>query len=83
MIATVDLEKWRGPRDETVLDPRAVEFKARPCRSCCGCIFDRQASSVCTAALEEADKRGLPHCEDGFVFVLVEHDPRQLPIEGA
>jgi hypothetical protein len=79
----IDLEKWRGPRDAAILDPRTIEFKTRPCKSCAGCLFDRQSSAVCTVAGREAKMRGLEACESGVVYVLVEKDPRQLPIAGA
>lgn len=84
-MQTIDLEKWRGERDPVVLDPRAIEFKVRaaPPMSCKGCLFDRQASSVCNVAGHEARQRGLEACDAGVVYVLVEKDPRQLPIEVA
>jgi hypothetical protein len=80
----IDLEKWRGPRDAAILDPRAIEFKARsaPPMSCKGCVFDHQSSAVCTVAGREAKLRGLEACDAGVVYVLVEKDPRQLGIEG-
>lgn len=75
-----DLERWRGKRDEVAIDPTAVEFTARPCKSCFGCAFDTQSAKVCGIAASEAKKRGLPDCDENFVYQIVEKDPRQLAI---
>lgn len=81
----VNLEKWRGRRDAVELDPASMEFEAQRGAKCGRCAFNGQWSRVCTIAQKEALKRGLPHCDDGtgFVYVLVERDPRQFGIEGA
>jgi hypothetical protein len=87
-MRTVDIEKWRGRRDPDVLDPRAMQFRAEPRKGCAGCLFDHQWSGVCRQAGEVAEKAGLPDCAQGFVYVAVEIDPRQLkilsePVKGA
>lgn len=82
-MKTVNLERWRGRRDAVEADPAAIEFSARPARgkqSCSGCHFENQWAATCDKAVEEAVKRGLPHCDSGCVYRLVERDPRQLEI---
>lgn len=81
-MKTVDLERWRGPRDEVALDPATVVFREQAAKKGCKhCVFARQWSGVCDAAIIEAKRRGMHSCEDGFVYVEVETDPRQLTIE--
>lgn len=77
-MRSVDIEAWRGPRDEVVIDPATVVFRVVPAsrKQCVGCMFDRQASSVCKAAAARAVAVGLPDCDDGFIYA--EPDPRQI-----
>lgn len=76
----VNLEKWRGRRDAVELDPASLEFEAQRGAKCGRCSFNGQWARVCTIAGNEAVRRGLPRCDDGFVYRLVEVDPRQLDI---
>lgn len=57
-----------------------MQFTIRPATSCRGCIFNGQRSRVCTKATEAAQRADLPHCEEGFIYVPKETDPRQLSI---
>jgi len=67
-------------------DPRTIQFATRlrpPALldedddPCSGCIFEKERSSVCHAAGDEAKLRGLEDCEAGFIYVAVKIDPRQ------
>lgn len=62
------------------LDATAVAFVAKPGTSCRSCVFNGQRSHVCRAAGEEAQRRGVPDCDDGFVYVRKEIDARQLSL---
>jgi len=73
------------------LDPARIIFAAsrRPMSlldedddPCQGCIFMRERSEVCHKAAAEAKLRGLPDCENDWVYVHVKIDPRQLDIFG-
>lgn len=81
-MGDIALLKWRGPRDAEAIDPAKVEFRAKAQRggSCRNCIFDRQWANICDQVTAEAAKRGLPHCDTGYVYLKVEKDPRQLVI---
>jgi hypothetical protein len=78
-MRVIDIESWRGPRDEPV-EPSAMRFRAEPGKSCAGCLFDRQHSSVCRKAAYVAARAGLQDCDSGFVYVAVPVDPRQLDL---
>lgn len=84
-MRTINLESWRGKRDEVAIDPAQVEFRAvsRPGTSCRGCMFERQWSEVCTGVMAHAIQRGMRSCNDGVIYFAVERDPRQiaLPVE--
>lgn len=45
---------------------------------CRGCLFEHERFKVCQAAGAEAAKRKLPDCDDGFIYVAVAVDPRQI-----
>ena len=66
------------------LDPATMRYKAaaaipdRP--DCSGCVFRGQRSKVCKEATRLALRAGLPDCDDGYVYQLIEVDPRQLTI---
>lgn len=79
-MKTINLEKWRGKREEVALDPAAIEFAPQKRHSCSGCCFEFQWSSTCEKAHQEAVKRSLPPCSDGFIYRMVEHDPRQADL---
>lgn len=79
----VDIERWRGRRDAVTLDPESMAYRDQPARkSCAGCCFQGQWSSVCKRATAVAIRAGLNDCDAGYVYVLVEKDPRQLEIVG-
>lgn len=71
------------PVDRTPMDPPTLRFKAKAKKrgKCGGCAFVSQGAAVCNSAGHQAALRGMPSCEDGYVYVLVEADPRQLTIE--
>jgi len=48
--------------------------------ACDGCLFMKERSEVCHIAAQEAKLRGLSDCDEGFVFVEVKTDPRQIDI---
>ena len=69
------------------LDPARIIFAAsrRPMSlldedddPCAGCVFMRERSDVCHKAGAEAKLRRLPDCEDGWIYVPVKIDPRQV-----
>jgi hypothetical protein len=76
----VNLDQWRGPRDASPLDPADMAFQAKPAKSCRGCLFSGQYADVCQLAGRVAQMRQMPDCEDGFIFVAVASDERQLPL---
>ena len=67
------------------LDPAQMRFKAiaapagRP--DCSGCVFRGQRYKVCEEAARLALRADLPDCDDGYIYVPVAVDPRQLIIE--
>jgi hypothetical protein len=77
------IDEFRGPRDESVLDPSTMVYRVEPARSkkagsdaaCEGCAFQGQWARTCHAAAQRAVAGGLPDCDDGFIYVLP--DPRQ------
>ena len=79
-MRNVNLERWRGPRDKDILDPAAIEFRAqkRSGCSCRGCLFERQWADICSLAQLQAKQRSLPKCDDGFIYLIVVRDERQL-----
>jgi hypothetical protein len=77
----IDLASWLGGRDTEELEPSAMRYGAEPCKSCNGCLFEGQASKVCRKASFAAIRAGLPDCDDGFIYVAVPVDPRQLFLE--
>ena len=60
-----------------------LRFKAAPVSGtgCAGCMFNHNESSVCHTAGRAAKLAGIPDCEDGFRYVPVEVDARQMAIE--
>jgi hypothetical protein len=81
-VRSVNLEKWRGKRDAEAIDPAQVEFAALKRASCTGCAFEFQWSTTCEKAHQEAVKRSLPPCSDGFIFVQSIKDKRQKSLPG-
>jgi hypothetical protein len=74
----VALSDWLGHRDSNPLDPGALQFRARPAKTCRGCLFAAQRANICTLACQVAQMSGAPHCEEGFIYVAVKRDPRQM-----
>ncbi len=80
MTALADLVGMDEP-----LDPATMRYKAsaaipdRP--DCSGCVFRGQRSKVCKEATRLALRADLPDCDDGFVYVAIPVDPRQLTID--
>ena len=71
------------PVNPEPMDPARLEFiaKAKTRGQCGGCAFSSQPAAVCNKAGGEARMRGLPACDDGFVFVLAPaKNPKQLPL---
>lgn len=77
-MRTIDLEKWRGHRDPTPLDPATMLFRAQRAESCRGCIFDGQWASVCKQAAALAVSLGLNDCDSGVIYVAT--SSRQLEL---
>jgi hypothetical protein len=82
-MRTIEIASWLGRRDDEELEPTAMRYSASPCNSCHGCLFDGQASKVCRKASHAAIRAVLPDCDDGFIYVAVPVDARQLSLEGA
>lgn len=76
LIAVSD---WLGHHGEP-LEPSAMQFTVKPATSCRGCLFNGPRAKVCGRACEVAQRAELPHCEEGFIYVARETDPRQLAI---
>lgn len=75
-----DIASWLGHRDAEELEPSAMTYAAKPCKSCNGCMFSGQAPKVCRKATAAALRAGLPDCDDGFIYVAVPVDARQLSL---
>ena len=83
MKQIVAIQEWLGLSTEP-LAPEAIQFTTRPAKSCRGCLFQKQPSSICDRACEIAQRAELEHCERGFIYVEKPVDPRQVSIiEGA
>lgn len=76
MVALADLVGADEP-----LDPASMRFTVRVAKSCRGCLFAGQRASVCHQAAAVAIRALLPDCDDGFAYVPIPIDPRQLTIE--
>jgi hypothetical protein len=68
--------------DAAPMNPRSLEFRAKAkSKQCCGgCMFEFERTNVCGAAIEQAGLRGLPSCEDGFIYQAVTRDDRQIDL---
>jgi hypothetical protein len=75
----VSIHKWLGRRGEP-LDPESIQFTTRPAKSCRGCLFDGQHTSVCDRACAIAQRIELEHCERGFIYVAKPVDLRQIDL---
>jgi len=83
MMNNVAIQDWLGQGGDP-LAPEAIQFTTRPAKSCRGCLFQKQPSSICDRACEIAQRAELEHCECGFIYVEKPVDPRQVSIiEGA
>jgi hypothetical protein len=83
MKQIVAIQEWLGLSTEP-LAPEAIQFTTRPAKSCRGCLFNDQHSSICERACQVAQRAELEHCERGFIYVEKPVDPRQVSIiEGA
>mgnify|MGYP001557051756 CR=1 FL=1 len=83
MKGYVSIHKWLGRCDE-LKSSENMQFTTRPAKSCRGCLFQKQPSSICDRACEIAQRAELEHCERGFIYVKKPVDPRQVSIiEGA
>ena len=78
----VAVSDWLGHHGEP-LHPESMQYATREATSCRGCLFDGQRSSVCARASLAAVRAGMADCESGFIYVMREIDPRQIPIPGA
>jgi hypothetical protein len=83
MTRVVAIQKWLGQGGDP-LAPEAIQFTTRPAKSCRGCLFQKQHSSICNRACQIAQRAELGHCERGFIYVEKPVDARQFSIiEGA
>lgn len=81
MSNLIAVSDWLGHHGEP-LHPEAMQYDAKPAKSCRGCLFEGQRVAVCVRAVHAATRVGLPDCElDGCIYVERESDPRQLTIE--
>jgi hypothetical protein len=62
------------------MSPELMQFTIKPAASCRGCLFDGQHSNVCSRACDAASHAGLPWCEEGFIYVSKDEDPRQMDL---
>lgn len=79
MTQLISVQKWLGRRGDP-LSPESIQFTTRPAKSCRGCLFDGQHSSVCDRACDAAARAELDHCERGFIYVTKPADPRQVSL---
>lgn len=79
MTQLVSIQKWLGHKGES-LSPESIQFTTRPAKSCRGCLFDGQHSSICDRACQAAQRAELEHCERGFIYVAKPVDPRQVSL---
>lgn len=76
MTALADLVGLADP-----LDPSQMRFTTKPAKSCHGCLFASQRSSVCRQASFVATRANLADCDEGVIYVALPSDPRQLTID--
>lgn len=63
------------------MNPATMQFTTAPGKSCSGCLFEHERSTVCHEAALVAVRAGLPDCEySGLVYVAVVVDARQLDL---
>lgn len=67
-------------RDEPI-NPADMRFTVKVAKSCRSCLFDGQRTSVCHQAATVARRADLPDCDDGFVYVPIPIDERQLTLD--
>ena len=79
MTQLVSIQKWLGHKGDA-LSPESIQFTTRPAKSCRGCLFDGQHSSICDRACQAAARAELDHCEHGFIYVEKKVDPRQVSL---
>ena len=79
MTQLVSIQQWLGHQGEP-LTPETIQFTTRPAKSCRGCLFDGQHSSICDRACQAAQRAELEHCERGFIYVAKPVDPRQVSL---
>lgn len=72
MTRNVSIQDWLRRRGEP-LSPESIQFTVKRARSCRGCLFDGQHSSVCDRACTVAQRAELDHCERGFIYVEKGH----------
>ncbi|WP_208281108.1 hypothetical protein [Massilia oculi] len=79
MTQLVSIQKCLGHKGES-LSPESIQFTTRPAKSCRGCLFNGQHSSICDRACRAAQRAELEHCERGFIYVAKPVDPRQVSL---
>lgn len=61
--------------------PAEMQFTTAPGKSCQGCLFEHERSTVCHEAAAAAVRAGLADCEhSGLIYVAVLVDSRQLDL---
>jgi hypothetical protein len=75
MAALADLVGLDDP-----VDPAAMQFTAKPSKSCHGCVFKGQRTSVCREASRLAVLAGFKDCDEGVVYVALDVDLKQTSI---
>lgn len=81
MTGLISVQDWLGRHGDPVA-PEHIQFTTRAATSCRNCLFDGQPSSVCDRACQAAQRAELEHCEQGFIYVAKEVDPRQVTLLG-
>lgn len=63
------------------MHPATTQFTTSPGKSCHGCLWEHERSSVCHEVAKVAVRAGLSDCEyAGVIYVLTVADARQLEL---
>lgn len=66
------------------IDPASVDFTTKPGKTCKGCLYQKQRSSVCNQVEDICKREGIARCSlVDVIYIRRVVDDRQLTIEPA
>lgn len=68
MKGCIAIDEWLGRHGEP-LEPERMRFVTAPAKSCRGCLFAGQPSTVCSRASAAAVRVGFKDCDAGVIYV--------------